>query len=117
MSRYPLSNDQPAQIDCRNEKCLFYKGAGKCVNVSPALTLNPNGTFVCWSKVTNDDQLDVVKVVAMAAVSDERNAISESLFNSDLEEGVVNSEDFTQGRVKGIKEAMKYILKVLGELE
>ncbi len=50
--RYPMTYDQPAQIDCRVEECKFYKGAGKCSNISPAITLNPNGTFVCWSKKT-----------------------------------------------------------------
>lgn len=48
--RYPMCKDQPAQIDCRNTKCKFYKGAGKCSNVSPAITLNENKTFVCWSE-------------------------------------------------------------------
>lgn len=48
--RYPMTYDQPCQIDCRVTSCKFYKGAGKCVNVSPAITLNENGKFVCWSK-------------------------------------------------------------------
>lgn len=47
---YPMCEDQPAQIDCRIDDCIFYKGSGKCSNVSPAITLNPNGTFSCWSK-------------------------------------------------------------------
>lgn len=49
-SRYPMSDDQHAQIDCRNEGCQFYQGAGLCGNVSPAITLNPDKTFVCWTK-------------------------------------------------------------------
>lgn len=49
--RYPMTSDQPAQIDCRMDSCIFYSGAGKCKNISPALTLNPDATFVCWSKV------------------------------------------------------------------
>jgi hypothetical protein len=48
--RYPMTYDQPCQIDCRVTSCKFYKGAGKCENVSPAITLNENGKFVCWSK-------------------------------------------------------------------
>lgn len=48
--RYPMSADQRAQIDCRQTSCIHYKGAGKCVNVSPAITLNENGRFVCWSE-------------------------------------------------------------------
>lgn len=47
--RYPMGKDQPAQIDCRVESCVFYKGAGTCSNLSPAITLNKNGHFVCWS--------------------------------------------------------------------
>lgn len=49
--RQPMTYDQPCQIDCRVTSCKFYKGAGKCENVSPAITLNENGKFVCWSKV------------------------------------------------------------------
>jgi hypothetical protein len=48
--RYPMCKDQPAQIDCRVDKCKYYTGAGACSNVSPAITLNANRTFVCWSK-------------------------------------------------------------------
>lgn len=45
-----MTYDQPCQIDCRVTSCKFYKGAGNCENVSPAITLNENGKFVCWSK-------------------------------------------------------------------
>lgn len=48
--RYPMTYDQPCQIDCRVTSCKFYKGVGKCENVSPAITLNENGKFVCWSQ-------------------------------------------------------------------
>ena len=48
--RYPMTYDQPCQIDCRVTSCKSYKGAGKCGNISPAITLNKNGNFVCWSK-------------------------------------------------------------------
>ena len=48
--RYPMTYDQPCQIDCRVTSCKFYNGYGKCENVSPAITLNENGEFVCWSK-------------------------------------------------------------------
>lgn len=47
--RYPMCEDQPAQIDCRITDCDYHK-CGSCNNVSPAITLNENGTFVCWSK-------------------------------------------------------------------
>ena len=48
--RYPMGSDQPAQIDCRITTCRYYVGSGKCVNIAPAITLNENGTFVCWSR-------------------------------------------------------------------
>lgn len=52
--RYPMGKDQPAQIDCRVTTCLFHRNA-KCTNVSPAITLNPSGKFVCWSKEEKDE--------------------------------------------------------------
>ena len=48
--RYPMCADQPAQVDCRRTDCQFYQGAGKCSNVAPAITLNDNGTCICWSR-------------------------------------------------------------------
>lgn len=48
MKKYPMCESQLAQIDCRIEICRFYQDA-KCINVSPAITLNQNGKFVCWS--------------------------------------------------------------------
>lgn len=48
--KYPMCEDQSAQIDCRVTKCKFYVGAGNCVNISPAITLNENGKFACWSQ-------------------------------------------------------------------
>lgn len=48
--RYPMCSDQPAQLDCRVETCKFYGEGGKCNNISPAITLNENQTFICWSK-------------------------------------------------------------------
>ena len=55
--RYPMTNDQPAQIDCRVETCIFHVKA-KCTNVSPALTLMASGKFTCWSRT--DARNDVV---------------------------------------------------------
>jgi hypothetical protein len=52
--RYRMCEDQLAQIDCRNTKCKFCGYGGYCTNVSPALTLNPDGTFICWSKQLYD---------------------------------------------------------------
>jgi hypothetical protein len=50
-TRYLLCNDQPAQIDCRDGTCRFNAGAGKCTNVSPAITINSNSTCTCWSRI------------------------------------------------------------------
>jgi len=52
---YRMCQDQPAQIDCRVESCVFYRGGGQCGNISPAIMLNPSGTCVCWSKTTLED--------------------------------------------------------------
>ena len=48
-NKYPMGTSQPAQIDCRVFECSHHCH-GSCLNVSPAITLNPDGTFVCWSK-------------------------------------------------------------------
>jgi hypothetical protein len=47
-TRYPMGSDQPAQLDCRQAGCRWHQG-GRCVNVSPALTLQQTGEFYCWS--------------------------------------------------------------------
>lgn len=51
--RYPMCKDQPAQIDCRNTDCIFNKN-GSCTNESPAITLNKDGKFKCWSEITKE---------------------------------------------------------------
>lgn len=51
IKRYPLGKDQLAQIDCRKDDCIFQE-RGQCHNISPAITLNPSGTVVCWSEET-----------------------------------------------------------------
>ena len=55
--RYPMCKDQAAQIDCRISDCHYNKGAGRCINESPAITLNKRvpeitnvDSFVCWSR-------------------------------------------------------------------
>lgn len=48
--RYPMCSDQDAQIDCRLTKCKYHIKA-ECTNISPAITLNPNRKYVCWSKI------------------------------------------------------------------
>lgn len=47
--RYPMGDEQPAQIDCRLTDCRFHKHDG-CTNISPAITLNENDKFICWSR-------------------------------------------------------------------
>jgi len=46
---YPLCKKQDAQIDCRVTSCRYYGGKGQCLNIAPAITLNENNKFVCWS--------------------------------------------------------------------
>ena len=65
--RYPMTYDQPCQIDCRVTSCKFYQGTGECTNISPAITLNENGEFVCWSKIATNGQIHELACVAPAA--------------------------------------------------
>lgn len=53
---YKMTEPQLVQLDCRVETCFFYNGAGKCINPSPAITLNPGKTFVCWTYLNNDTE-------------------------------------------------------------
>lgn len=46
--RYNMCKDQIAQIDCRKETCFHYD-QGHCLNISPAITLNYDNKFTCWS--------------------------------------------------------------------
>ena len=46
--RYPMCKSQDAQLDCRNVECKSHSN-GTCRNVSPAITLNENGKYVCWT--------------------------------------------------------------------
>ena len=48
IEKYPMGESQLAQIDCRMEDCIFHSSA-RCNNISPAITLKPNGMHVCWS--------------------------------------------------------------------
>ena len=50
---YRMCESQPAQIDCRKNDCAFHK-EGSCSNAAPAITLNEDGTFVCWSKAEKE---------------------------------------------------------------
>ena len=47
--RFPMTSDQPAQIDCRKQDCIFNTGGGNCTNISPAITLNETSKSNCWS--------------------------------------------------------------------
>lgn len=47
---YNMCKPQSVQLDCRKTKCKYYTGGGHCSNVSPAITINENGTVVCWSE-------------------------------------------------------------------
>jgi len=48
--RYPMTSDQPAQIDCRMTDCRFHKN-GACKNTAPALTFDDN-KITCWTKIS-----------------------------------------------------------------
>jgi hypothetical protein len=54
-TKYPMCGSQLAQLNCVVTTCKFYKGGGTCSNVSPAITLNLDGTFVCWSRKDGGD--------------------------------------------------------------
>lgn len=51
---YPMCKPQPAQIDCRLTHCKYHN-LGTCTNSQPAITLNQNGNFHCWSFKLKDD--------------------------------------------------------------
>lgn len=44
-----MCDDQPIQLDCRVETCIFHANA-QCNHKSPAISLNANESFICWSK-------------------------------------------------------------------
>lgn len=49
---YPMTNDDKhkVQLECRDMECSHHTMYGECINESPAITLNIDGTYVCWSK-------------------------------------------------------------------
>lgn len=49
LSVYNMCTAQLAQVDCRQNDCAC-NAKGQCHNIAPAITLNSDGTFVCWSK-------------------------------------------------------------------
>jgi hypothetical protein len=49
MKRYPMCDDQPAQINCKWSDCEYNLGGGNCINFSPAIELYSGGV-VCWSQ-------------------------------------------------------------------
>lgn len=53
--RYNMTKDQNAQIDCRRVLFEFNNGGGNCSNISPAITLNDNKSFVCWSSSESEE--------------------------------------------------------------
>jgi hypothetical protein len=46
--KYKMGKPQPAQIDCRMEKCIHHGYGGAC-NTEPAITLNQIRKFICWT--------------------------------------------------------------------
>lgn len=45
---YPMCEPQPVQLDCRKDGCVSHQGVS-CINQSPAITLNEDDTWKCWS--------------------------------------------------------------------
>jgi Lar family restriction alleviation protein len=66
--RYPMTNDQHAQIDCRRVDCVYNSGGGNCTNVSPAITLGADGKATCWSSYTLEEE-DVSDKMTFEAVA------------------------------------------------
>jgi len=54
--RYPMTNDQPAQLDCRRTDCRWNAGGGRCTNMSPAITLRADGKALCWTSHKREDR-------------------------------------------------------------
>jgi hypothetical protein len=53
IGRYPMCEDQPAQIDCRNDMCKWHSET-KCTNISPAITIYVRDGFItgnCYSRM------------------------------------------------------------------
>lgn len=50
-----MGESQLAQIDCRKADCIFQE-KGKCHNISPAISLNPGRTAICWSHQTEIEE-------------------------------------------------------------
>ena len=46
--RYDMCQEQPVQLDCRNDGCKYHRNAA-CINESPAITII-NDKVTCWSK-------------------------------------------------------------------
>ena len=47
---YPMTKDRKEiQLDCRKTACRYYD-SGDCTCNAPAITLNQNKEFVCWSE-------------------------------------------------------------------
>lgn len=47
---YRMCKPQPVQLDCVVTGCKYNAGAGHCNNPAPAIGVNDNGKFICWTK-------------------------------------------------------------------
>lgn len=55
---YPMTDKRKEiQMDCRDEECVYYLPDGDCDGPAPAITLNPNGRYVCWSKAKEKEYM------------------------------------------------------------
>lgn len=77
--RYPMTTDQPAQIDCRHTDCHWNAGGGRCTNVSPAVTLHAGGKAMCWSSYKREEDDVSDKVTFEAKLTDFRRTLKDGL--------------------------------------
>ncbi len=58
-----MCKNQQAQIDCRRIICKYHED-GTCKNLSPALTLNSDQSFICWSyKELTDKEVELMTII------------------------------------------------------
>ena len=84
LDRYPMCDEQPAQIDCRISSCMFYAGAGSCTNPAPAITLNPDGRFVCWSWKIFAEVKRIGQVTTPTPIVTNEKAVAQTVENPEV---------------------------------
>jgi len=85
--RYPMCEDQFAQIDCRIEDCIYHQ-YGKCQNVSPAISLHTNERYFCWSK--KDRQQFKINCIDSNSFRDFMRKEGYAIMENDFKKGKLN---------------------------